>query len=115
EKIGLFASLEVFCHPLAERARPDVDACLERALAQLRLTAQALHVAGPVQRRELSDLPARIVSVEARHREEELRCLVGVVRARDRYLVIVGAAPARWWGWAEGDFRAFLESLVVVP
>ena len=115
EKIGLFASLEVFLHPLAERARPDVDACLERALARLRLTARSLRVAGPVQRRKLSDLPARVVPVEARHREEELRCLVGVVRARDRYLVIVGAAPARWWRWAGTDFRAFLESLIVVP
>jgi len=115
EKIGLFASLEVFHHPLAERAQADVDACLQRALARLRMTAQSLRIAGPVQRRELSDLPARIVSIEARHREEELRCLVGVVRARNRYLVIVGASPARWWRWAEADFRAFLESLVVVP
>jgi hypothetical protein len=115
EKIGLFASVEVFCHPLAGNRRPNVDACLERALAQLRLTAQSVRVEGPVQRRELSGLSARIVPVEARHREEELRCLVGVVRARDRYLVVVGAAPARWWRWAANDFRAFLDSLVVVP
>jgi len=115
EKIGLFASVEVFCHALTGEARPDVDACLERALARLRLTARSVRVAGPVRRRELSDLPARIVAVEARHREEALRCLISVVRARNRYLVVVGAAPVRWWRWAEGDFLAFLDSLVVVP
>jgi hypothetical protein len=115
EKIGLFASVEVFCHPLSGEARPDADACLERALARLRLTARAVRVAGAVRRRELSGLPARIVAVEARHREEALRCLIGVVRARNRYLVVVGAAPVRWWRWAERDFLAFLDSLVVVP
>jgi hypothetical protein len=115
EKIGLFASVEVFCHKLTGDKPPSVTACLERALARLRLTARSVRVAAAVERRELSGLPARVVAVDARHRAEQLRCLLGVVRARDRYLVIVGAAPERWWRWAEDDFRAFLDSLVVVP
>jgi hypothetical protein len=115
EKIGLFASVEVFCHALAGKTPPDADACLRRALARLRLTARSARVTGTVEHRRLSNLPARIVPVEARHRAEELRCLVAVVRAHDRYLVVVGAVPVRWWRWAEDDFRAFLDSLVVVP
>ncbi|MHC4547253.1 MAG: hypothetical protein ACYTEZ_00630 [Planctomycetota bacterium] len=114
EKIGLFSSLEVFVYPTGD-APLDVDACLERALARLRLTAESTRVVGEVERCRLARLPARVVRLAARHRRENLRCLVGVVRARDRYLVLVGAAPERWWGWAEDDFARFLDSLVVVP
>jgi hypothetical protein len=37
------------------------------------------------------------------------------VAAKDRYVLLVGAAPARFWRWAEKDFRALASSLVVAP
>jgi len=114
EKIALFSSLEVFAWPRDE-ATTDVDRCLERALARLTLSAEEARVAPEVERSEIAGLPARTVAVVARHRGEDLRCLVTVVCAEDRYLVMVGASPARWWRWAERDFRAFATSLVLVP
>jgi len=114
EKIALFSSLEVFAWPRDE-ATADADACLSRALARLTLAAEEATVAPDVERSEIAGCPARTVAVVARHRGEDLRCLVTVVCARDRYLVLVGASPARWWRWAERDFRAFAKSLVLVP
>ena len=66
-------------------------------------------------RHKIGGLDARTVEVRAHHRGEHLRCLLTVVRADDRYFMLVGAAPERWWRWAEKDFRAFAASLIVVP
>ena len=113
EKIALFSSVEFFAYPMADPL-VDVDKCLERALARLRLTAGDIHLPDVPKQHTVRGLPARIVRVQARHRGENLRCLVSVIRAKSRYLVMVGAVPERWWRWAEKDFRAFARSIVMV-
>ena len=113
EKLGLFSSLEAFIYPLPD---PDgVDACLVEALARLRRAAESLETEGEPEAGACGDMPLRTVPFRARHRGEELRGLVAVVRGPDRYAVLVGAAPARYWRWAEPDFRAFVASLRLVP
>lgn len=111
EKVSLFASFEIFAYATGDR---DADACLEHALTRLRLTAEAIHERSAVRRFKVGAHEARTVRLAVRHRGEELRCHVTVVRASDRYVVLVGASPGRWWKWAEDDFDAFVESLDVV-
>jgi len=110
EKVSLFASLEVFTHAAAG----DADACLSRALAKLRLTASSLERDGEAETRLLGGQPARVVRLTANHRGEDLRCILAVICAPDRHIVVIGASPQRWWRWAEPDFEAFLNSLDVV-
>ena len=113
EKIALFASLEVFVYPLATK-KQTVEQCLARALARVRLTARRFEVDKGSETARVGGLPALLVAARAHHRGEDLRCLVGVVRADDRYVVLVGAAPTRFWRWAEPDFRKFVETLDIV-
>jgi len=113
EKLGLFASLEVFAYPAGSTV--NVDGCLERAMARLELSARSVRRLGSPDRRNIAGLPARTLRLAVRHRQEDLRCRLTVVRAKNRYLVLVGAAPERNFRWADRDFHEFLESLVVVP
>ena len=108
-KLGVFASFDVFGYKLPA---PDADAnaCLERARARLRLTATTVEETGAVQERTLAGLPARVVAFRAQHRGEELRGLLCVVRAPDRYLVFVGASPARWWRYSRPAVESLLNS-----
>jgi len=114
EKIGIFASLDVFAYPLPG-IDGDVDACLKNAMARLKLTADELVPDGEARRTVLCGMPARILRLRGTHRGEPLRCLAAVVRAKNRYLLLVGASPARRWRWARPDFERFLASLDVVP
>jgi len=113
EKIGLFASVDAFVYRVGEGV--DADACLRRALGRLKLTAKAVEVVGDLERGTHRGMPLRTLRLAAHHRGEDLRCVLAVVRAPDRYVVLVGACPSRWWRWAESDFAAFVDSLVVVP
>jgi hypothetical protein len=110
EKVALFASCEVFVFPGAVGA----DEALERGLARLRLDAREVKGLGEAEALEIGGLPARAQRQAVRHRDEDLHVLLTAVAAKDRYVVVVGAAPARFWRWAEKDFRALAASLVVV-
>ena len=110
EKVSLFASLEVFVHD----AKGDPDECLARAMAKLRLTARSLKQVAKPETRLIGGQAARVVRLEASHRGESLRCVLAVICAKDRHIVVVGACPERWWRWAEPDFEAFLETLDIV-
>jgi hypothetical protein len=50
------------------------------------------------------------VELDAVHRGEELRCLLAVACAKDRYVLLIAAAPERYWRWARKDFESFLAS-----
>jgi RNase P/RNase MRP subunit p29 len=113
EKVAIFGSLEVFVFPLPGGAG-DADKCLANALARLRLTAKKLAPSTRPTRLRAGRLPARRVELRGRHRGEDLRCEATVVRAKDRYLLLVGASPERWWRWAKKDFAAFRDSLDVI-
>ena len=113
EKVAIFGSLEVFVFPLPG-GDGDADRCLENAVARLRLTARKLAPSTLPTRLRVGRRPARRVELRGRHRGEDLRCAVTVVRAKDRYILIVGAAPERWWRWARKDFDAFRDTLDVI-
>ena len=114
EKIALYSSMEVFVWPSGE-GKPDPNACLRSALTRLRLTAERVRTVGEPQAVDCGGTEARCVELAVRHRGENLRCLLYAVPARGRSLVLLGAAPERWWRWAEKDFRAFARTLDVVP
>ncbi len=114
-KIGLFASVEMFVYDLPD---PDATAadCFGRALARLKLTAQQVEPeAGAPRDVEVGGHQAKVLVLAVRHRSEELRCKLAVVRGPDRYVVLLGAAPKRWWRWTEPAFDKFLASLEVSP
>lgn len=111
EKVALFASMDVFTYPGAF----DADECLARGLARVRLDAKEVKGLGGPEALTVGGFPARAQILSARHRGEDLRVLLVAVAAKDRYVVLVGAAPARWWRWAEKDFRALAASLEVAP
>lgn len=111
EKVSIFASMEVFAYALPGA---DLDACVVNARARLRLTAKGLAAVGEPERVKLGGRPAVRFELRGGHRGERLDCVAAVVLARNRYLLLVGAAPERWWRWAKRDFDAFFGSLVVV-
>jgi hypothetical protein len=111
EKVALFASVDVFAYPGAL----DAEECLARGLARVKLDAKEVKGLGEAEALPIGGLPARAQLLSARHRGEDLRVLLVAVAAKDRYVLLVGAAPARWWRWAEKDFRALAASLEVVP
>jgi hypothetical protein len=111
EKVSLFASLEAFVY---DAAGGDLESCTRKALARLRLTAPGVKPAAGIEERRINGREARLIRLSGRHRGELLRCIAVVVPAKDRYLLILGAAPERWWRWARRDFDAFLESLDLV-
>lgn len=112
-KLGVFASFEVFGYKLPA-PDADIEACLERARARLRLTATSVEETGTVQERTVSGLPARVIAFRAQHRGEDLRGLLCVVRAPDRYLVFVGASPERWWRYSRPAVESLLNSCKLV-
>ncbi len=109
EKISIFGSFEVssFAHEGASTSD-----CLARALTRLGLTATSL-VPGKPERLMIAGLATRRVSFRARHRGEQLAGEIYVVRSARRYIVMVGAAPARFQRWARPDFKALAQSLRV--
>jgi hypothetical protein len=111
EKVALFASVDVFGYAGAV----DAGEAFARGLARLRLDAGEVKGAGETEDLRIGGLPARAQVLEARHRGEDLRVLLVAVAAKDRYVLLVGAAPARWWRWAEKDLRALASSLEVAP
>jgi hypothetical protein len=111
EKVALFASCELFAYPGAL----DPEECLERGLSRVRLEAKGVKGLGEAEPLTVGGFPARLQRLAARHRGEDLRVLLVAVAAKDRYVLLVGAAPARWWRWAEKDFLAFAQSLEIVP
>jgi len=111
EKVALFASMDVFTYPGAI----DADEALARGLARIKLDVEEVKGHGEAETLAVGALPARAQLLSVRHRGEDLRALVVAVAARDRYVLLVGAAPARWWRWAEKDFRALAASLEVAP
>ncbi len=111
ENVSLFASLEAFVY---DSAGANLEQCTRKALARLRLTAPGLKPAAGIEERTVDGRAARRIRLRGRHRGERLRCIAVVVPAKDRYLLILGAAPERWWRWASRDFDAFLESLDLV-
>jgi hypothetical protein len=113
EKVAIFGSFEIFVFPLPG-GDGNPDRCLENALARLRLTAKKLAPSTLPTRLRVGGLPARRIELRGRHRDEDLRCAATVVRAADRYLLLVGAAPERWWRFAKKDFAAFRDSLDVI-
>lgn len=111
EKVALFATMDVFTYPGAL----DATEALARGLARVKLDAQEVKGLGEAEALTVGGFPARAQLLEAHHRGEDLRVLLVAVAAKDRYVLLVGAAPARWWRWAEKDFRALAASLEVVP
>jgi hypothetical protein len=113
EKIALFASVEVFVYGI--EARTTVEDCLARTLTRMRHAAAQVDLEGDAVPGTIGGLPALTVAARARHRGEDLFCLITVVRAADRYVALVGAGPDRFRRWGERDFRKLAASLVVVP
>jgi hypothetical protein len=111
EKVALFASMDVFAYAGAV----DAKEALARGLARLKLDAKEVKGLGEAEVLTVGGYPARAKLLSARHRDEDLRVLLVAVAAKDRYVLLVGAAPSRWWRWAEKDFRALVASLEVVP
>lgn len=111
EKVALFASVDVFAYAGAV----DADEALARGEARVKLDAGEVRGQGGAEAFEINGLPARARVFDARHRGEDLRVIVVALAAKDRYVLLVGAAPARWWRWAEKDIRALAASLVVAP
>ncbi|MFI5403607.1 MAG: hypothetical protein ACHQ1G_11775, partial [Planctomycetota bacterium] len=111
EKVALFASMDVFAYAGAV----DAKEALARGLARLKLDAKEVKGLGEAEALTVGGLKARAQLLSARHRDEDLRVLLVAVAAKDRYVLLVGAAPARWWRWAEKDFRALAASLEVAP
>lgn len=111
EKVALFASVDVFAYAGAV----DADEALKRGVSRIKLDAKEVRGLGGAEALEVNGLPARAHLFDARHRGEDLRVLVIAVAAKDRYVLLVGAAPARWWRWAEKDIRALASSLAVAP
>jgi hypothetical protein len=112
ERVSLFASVELFVYPLAEEAEGPAE-CIRRAIARLRLTAGSVEVLADAAEVAVGRRTAHRLELKARHRGEELRCLLAVICAKDRYIILIGAAPERYWRWAGRDFEAFLKSLEV--
>ncbi len=112
ERLALFASLELFVYDLPAPGA-DAAACLDRALARLRLAATRIATEGEPEARTVAGLPARVQELRAHHRGESLRCLVMALPAGDRMVVAVGACPEPWWRWARPAFEAFFASLDV--
>jgi hypothetical protein len=111
EKVALFATMDVFTYAGAL----DANDALERGLARLKLDAGEVKGLGEAEGMTFGGLPARAQILSAHHRGEDLRVWLVAVAAKDRYVLLVGAAPARFWRWAEKDFRALASSLVVAP
>ncbi|MCK6459363.1 MAG: hypothetical protein L6Q95_05655 [Planctomycetes bacterium] len=111
EKVALFASVDVFTYAGAV----DADEAFARGLARVKLDAKEVKGSGEAEDLRIGGLPARAQVLLARHRGEDLRVLLVAVAAKDRYVLLVGAAPARWWRWAEKDIRALASSLAVAP
>jgi len=111
EKVALFASMDVFVY----RGALDAPEALARGLARIRLDAKEVKALGEAEELKVGGLPARAQLLEAQHRGEDLRVLLVAVAAKDRYVLLIGAAPSRWWRWAEKDFRTLAASLEVVP
>ncbi|MHC4931382.1 MAG: hypothetical protein ACYTGV_04235 [Planctomycetota bacterium] len=112
ERVSLFASVELFVYPLRDEPQGQEE-CVRRALARLRLTARSVEPLGETVEVTVGGRTAHRMELKARHRGEELRCLLAVIRAKERYVVLIGASPERYWRWARRDFEAFLQSLVV--
>ncbi|MGQ0613406.1 MAG: hypothetical protein ACT4PV_06695 [Planctomycetaceae bacterium] len=112
ERVALFASLELFVYDLPSPGA-DAAACLDRALARLRLAATRVLLEGEPEERTVAGRAARLQEVRARHRGESLRCLVMALPAGDRMVVAVGACPEPWWRWARPAFDSFLATLEV--
>jgi hypothetical protein len=111
EKVALFATVDVFSYAGAV----DAEEAFARGLSRVRLDAKEVKGSGEAEDLRIGGLPARAQVLLARHRGEDLRVLLVAVAAKDRYVLLVGAAPARWWRWAERDIRALAASLVVAP
>jgi hypothetical protein len=111
EKVALFASVDVFSYAGAI----DADEALARGVARVKLDAKEVRGLGGAEALEVNGLPARAQLFDARHRGEDLRVLLIAVAAKDRYVLLVGAAPARWWRWTEKDLRALASTLAVAP
>jgi len=111
EKVALFASVDVFSYAGAV----DADGALARGEARLKADAKEVKGLGEAEALEIGGLPARARVFETHHRGEDLRVLLVAVAAKDRYVLLIGASPARWWRWAEKDIRALAASLAIVP
>jgi hypothetical protein len=111
EKVALFASVDVFAYAGAVEA----DEALARGEARLRLDAKEVRGLGGAEELRIGGFPARARLFDARHRGEDLGVLLIAVAAKDRYVLLVGAAPARWWRWAEKDIRTLAATLTIVP
>lgn len=112
ERRATFATVDLFVLDLPE-GEPGMAGCLRRAFAQLRLTVERVGEPSPVRVSDCGGFSACGVTVEAVHRGEELVCLLHVVRAEDRCVLLAAAAPKRWWPLAEPAFERFRRSLVV--
>jgi hypothetical protein len=111
EKVALFASVDVFTYAGAV----GVDEALARGVSRVKLDAKEVKGLGEAEALVVNGLPARAQLFDARHRGEDLRVMVVAVAAKDRYVLLVGAAPGRWWRWAEKDIRALASTLEVAP
>jgi hypothetical protein len=111
EKVALFASMDVFTYAGAF----DAEEALARGLARLRVDGGEVKGLGEAEGLSIGGLGARAQLFSTHHRGEDLRVLLVAVAAKDRYVLLVGAAPARFWRWAEKDFRALAASLAVAP
>ena len=108
----LLASLDIFVHPFADGASP-VDECFQRERTRLELVTESLQPDGPVEKWTVAGLPARVQKFKAAHRAEDLGCVLVVVRAADRYVVLVGGAPSKLWSRTERYLGEILDSLEI--
>lgn len=108
----LLASLDILVHPLGD-GDAKVDECFQRERTRLGLVTESLQPDGPVEKWTVAGLPARVQKFKASHRAEDLGCLLVVVRAADRYVVLVGGAPSKLWSRTERYLGEILDSLEI--
>jgi len=114
EKVGLFASLEVFVYDLPS-PRATLEECFDRALSRMRCAATSVELEGERVARAAGGLPALVQEMRVDHRAEKLRSALFVARAEDRMVVLVGACPESLWRLARPAFESFAASLRVIP
>ena len=112
ENDSLLASIDIVVRPLPS-AVATIEDCFERGRMRLETVTNSIEPEAPPTRGRLSGWPARFQRFSATHRGEKLGCMLVVARAPDRYVVLVGASPAKLFDRTLVDIDRLLETLEI--
>ncbi len=116
ENKAYFASMEVFVYDLPagrDGARPTLEHCVRAALARLKLTTESAKPADRSESVKLAGHDAQTLTLNSRHRGENLRMRIAIVRLDKSFCVMVGACPRAWYRGVERSFQSMIDSLEV--